>query len=171
MTCDSDADCLPGCVAGCMPSADGKKRCSSGLAKPTAIEVRRRRQHPHHPPAHPTPQPDACMSALILSTTHSHRPYLTRTQQQQQQRSAHELQVARDPRGGGLGGLGKAIVDLLKGLGGKDNGFFGDAAVDVAARAPVCDATMECNTVEDCGPGCGVCVRGLYGVERCAVAP
>ncbi|RYP71071.1 hypothetical protein DL770_008169 [Monosporascus sp. CRB-9-2] len=136
MTCNSDADCLPGCVAGCVPSTDGKKRCSSGLAKPTAIGT---------PP-------------------------------NQQQRSAHELQVphdliAREPRGGALGGLGKAIADLLKGIGGKDNGFLSDTAVEVAARAPVCDTEMECNTVEDCGPGCGVCVPGLYGVERCAVAP
>ncbi|RYO91406.1 hypothetical protein DL766_001371 [Monosporascus sp. MC13-8B] len=41
MTCNSDADCLPGCAAGCVPSADGTKRCSPGPAKPAAaIEQR-----------------------------------------------------------------------------------------------------------------------------------
>ncbi|RYO95949.1 hypothetical protein DL765_011687 [Monosporascus sp. GIB2] len=48
MTCNSDADCLPGCAAGCVPSADGKKRCSSGLAKPAAaIEEQQRRRSAH----------------------------------------------------------------------------------------------------------------------------
>ncbi|RYP09787.1 hypothetical protein DL764_001041 [Monosporascus ibericus] len=134
MTCNSDADCLPGCAAGCVPSTDGKKRYPPGLAKPTAIEVRRCHQQPHPP------------LIQTLSTAHSHRPYLTSRQRQQQQRCARELEVPRDPRRGGLGGLGKAIVELLKGLGGKENGFFGDAAVDVAARAWACDPDMECNT-------------------------
>ncbi|RYP68973.1 hypothetical protein DL771_006395 [Monosporascus sp. 5C6A] len=143
--CNSDADCLPGCAAGCAPSSDGEKRCSSGLAKPTAIEC-------SNPLRRPT---------RIDPTTSS--------TQKQQHRSAHEPQVSHDlvaraPLRGRLGGLadglGEGFVALLRGLG-------GDAAADVASRAPVRDT----DTAEDCGPGCGVCAPGLYRVKRRAVAP
>ncbi|RYP44084.1 hypothetical protein DL768_009408 [Monosporascus sp. mg162] len=95
MTCDSGADCLPGCAAGCVPSTDGKKCCPSGLEKPTAIEPAR-----------------SSSSAPLTSS-----------------RSPRDVD-ARDPR---RGGLGEAVIGLLKGLGGKDNDFLGDAAIDVAS--------------------------------------